>query len=158
MYRLTEQTNYPLDTFSRCQLCGKEGDICSFYMWEECDDADQPEPGNVLVICRDGPCNQQLQDHERLYHQVPWGQGGPGHFMLLCGSCENRDGTKCTHPKLKANGGDGLLVNFANLLRGIVCFNDGQSRPIFPSPATKCEGYVGPDADRATNLTPEENK
>lgn len=152
--RLTDELKFrtPAGTFHQCQLCGYENtDICSFLMWVECDDRDKPEPGNVFILCRpetNPECQKRLNDHPRLYHLVPWGQGGPGHFMLLCGDCPHREGTGCKHPNLKANGGDGLLVNFAQSLMAnvTVCFHDENGdhhcQPgLFPTPASACEGH-----------------
>jgi hypothetical protein len=52
--RLTEEAQYPLDRFDRCQLCGRiYTEVCSLHMWYECDENDQPEsPPRVLLICR----------------------------------------------------------------------------------------------------------
>jgi hypothetical protein len=152
--RLTADIKFPLTTFNRCQLCGHEGDICDFQMWLECDEADKPEPGNVIVVCRpeqSPECQKVIDDHPRAYFLVPWGQGEPGWLMLLCGNCPNRtlNGTVCgcKHPHLKANGGDGLLIEFNSPFgnNATVCFHteDGGHRCVdwFPKPAITCEGH-----------------
>lgn len=145
MERLTASAKYPSSTFHVCQLCGHTNprDIVEFRMWNECDEHDVPEPGNYLVICAKGKCNQILDDHPRLYVEVPWGQGGPGAFMLLCGDCTFRSGYKCTHADLKANGGDGLEVKFSNILPIRVCFTDGTSQYMGRNPAHSCAGRSG---------------
>ena len=149
--RLTEAAKaYPLDSFMRCQLCGHTSpykDICEFQMWLECNDQDMPEEGNVLITCRQEACQKVIDDHPRGYSLVSWGQGLPGYFMLLCGDCPHRNGTNCSHPHLKINGGEGLLIEMSNPL-GVghvtVCTDDGRTRCIsnmFPQPATSCEGH-----------------
>jgi hypothetical protein len=115
-------------------------------MWNECDDHDKPEPNNVLVLCSERKaglrCNRMLDKHPRLYIEVPWGAGGPGIFMLLCGDCKFRDNTKCTNPNLRANGGHGLEVKFSNPLPIVhVSMRDGSGGYIGgPQPASTCEG------------------
>lgn len=131
MDRLTDTVKHSLETFNRCQLCGYEStDICAFRFWYECDEEDKVEPYNVLVICRHNKeCTQTITDHPRLYREVPWSAGNPGHFSLLCGECPSRDGTHCTHPNLKANGGEGLDLTIANnpINRAIVCYHNDDS-------------------------------
>lgn len=143
MDRLTETAKYPLDNFQRCQLCGfTSNDICEFRLLMECDDNDKPEQDKVIVRCRQEACIKVVDDHPRLYMEVPWGQGHPGIFMLLCGDCPNRKGTTCTHSDLKANGGQGLEVRLSNNPNIIVCFNDGKGcRNLWPNPATRCKGH-----------------
>src|ERR1039457_5947918 len=81
--------NFPVpDIFKRCQLCGftsKHDDICEFRMLISCDENDKPEPGNVLIRCQQEACVKAIADHPRLYVDVPWGRGAPGHFILVCG-------------------------------------------------------------------------
>ena len=140
--RLTQEAKYPLEGFKRCQLCGFEhDDIVKFRMWTECDAKDKPERGNIVILCRRKPCQKILNDHPRLYEEVPWGEGDPGHFMLLCGDCVYRDGLSCTHEDLKENGGDGLMITLGGV-RGIVCSRGSGGRGCrpMPRPATKCAG------------------
>ena len=151
MERLTEHLQHHLTTFERCQLCGyASDDICEFYMWQECDEQDQLEPYNVLVVCRQPACQAKVDQHPRLYRLVPWGQGQPGHFILLCGPCAFREGTHCTHPDLKANGGEGLqLYKSGSLPKVVVCYHDDTKEGDglrcdhegFPNPFIKCDGY-----------------
>jgi len=113
-------------------------------MWNECDDNDKPEPNNVIVLCnkKHSECSKILDAHPRLYIEVPWGAGGPGIFMLLCGDCKFRDNTKCTNPNLKTNGGHGLEVKFHRPLAVIhVCMRDGSGGYMGGlQPASTCEG------------------
>jgi len=133
-------------SFQECQLCGfRNDDICYFRMWRECDDADQPIPDKILITCKEGRCFQMIEDDPRLFLEIPWSQGGPGKFILLCGDCPHRQGFGCTHPKLKANGGDGLEVKFTPTpwSSAFICGDGGCHRPPGP-PATFCEGNPNP--------------
>lgn len=150
--RLTVDATHPIlpDTFCRCQLCGftnhdgSRPDICEFRMWWEADDEDHvTEDCPVLITCKGPQCKKVIDDHPRLYQEVPWSRGGPGRFMLLCGNCKFRQGTRCTHPNLRGNGGPGLEVQFSTLFGGSlhVCFADGTGMgPEAFTPATSCEG------------------
>lgn len=147
MDRLTKTAKYPLERFTRCQLCGFESnDICEFKFWQECDENDKPEPHNILITCRKHECFQEIDKHERLYILLPWSRGQPGHLSLLCDDCSYRDGTHCTHPNLKANGGEGLSVAMSGdpVSNAFVCYHDEMgeglrcSRPA--PPFIKCEG------------------
>jgi hypothetical protein len=120
-------------------------------MWVECDDNDNPELTKVLIVCKDknSPCNKKIGLHPRLYIEQPWGRGLPGQFMLLCGSCPYRKGFTCTHPKLKANGGEGLEAKIANHPYRIhFCGPMGcrTEHDLFPTPMVECEG--NPDGRR----------
>jgi len=126
MQRLTDTVLFSIETFTRCQLCGYEGDdICEFSFWKECDEHDEPEPYNVLITCKQDACSQKIEQHERLYIQLAWGNGDPGHLILLCGDCPHRSVVHCTHPDLKDNGGNGLLLAMANdpINRAVVCYH-----------------------------------
>ena len=142
MDRLTKHLNHPLDTFKRCQLCGyTNNDICEFRMWQECDENDIPEENNVFILCK-GKCRKALNDHPRLYVEVPWSMGGPGKFMLTCGDCLHRLGPFCTNLDLKDNGGEGLQVNFALPMSGLhICYSDGSGFK-YGYVATKCAGFL----------------
>ena len=142
MDRLSEHRK-ETSSFLQCQLCGKEySDITSLRMWQECNDSDNPEPGNFLVVghC----CKPKILEHPRAYLEIPWGKGEPGAFILLCGDCPFRAGFKCTHPHLKANGGGGLLLNTTNPMGfGPVHVNYGGGRGAFVdfSAYSMCEGH-----------------
>lgn len=130
-------------SFLQCQLCGKGfDDICELRMWQECDDQDNPEAGNYLVVGK--CCRYKIREHPRMYREVPWGKGEPGAFILLCGNCPFRAGFKCTHPHLKTNGGQGLLLNTTNPIgTGPVHLNYGRGRGAFVdfSVFSMCEGH-----------------
>ena len=128
--------------FKRCQLCSHTSDdICAFRMWYECDENDKTDPNNVIVTCRQKACMKTINDAPRLYIEVPWGFGGAGKFMLLCGDCKYRNEFSCKHPNLTANGGKGLEVKLAKTLDVRVCFHDGTSATnLFPQPAVECAG------------------
>lgn len=129
MDRLTQTAAHPLgnDTFKRCQLCGHESDdICEFRFWRECDENDEPEPYNILITCRKQECFRQIEEHKRLYIEMVWGTGQPGHLSLLCGDCSHRKGTRCTHPDLKANGGEGLELAMSGdpVNNAFICYHN----------------------------------
>jgi hypothetical protein len=141
--------NFPLTTFKRCQLCGytsQYNDICEFRMVVECDENDDPEPGNMIVVCdnKNPACQKTIEDSARLYITIRWGSGAPGHLMLLCGDCQFRDGTSCKHADLKTNGGAGLEIQIARPLIAVhVCFTDGTGTSTDFSantPAVECAG------------------
>lgn len=148
MERLTQTAKFPIDTFKRCQLCGftsKFNDICEFRMWAECDEQDRPEPNNILILCKSKKCRKILDEHPRLYREVPWGAGGPGKFMLTCGDCKFRDKGTCTSPMLATNGGPGMEVRFARGLPVVhVSYSNGTGGYIGTNntPANRCAGYV----------------
>lgn len=127
MHRLTAVVLHSIsDTFCRCQLCGYESDdICEFRFWQECDEEDQREPYNILITCKQDECFQKIDQHERLYVQLAWSNGEPGHLSLLCGECMHRDGVRCSHPDLKSNGGKGLLLAMANdpIHHAVICYH-----------------------------------
>lgn len=114
-----------------CNICGKEDDHGVF---RECDENDEPLPGaeHVLIACRD--CESSHVDtHPRLYV----GASEPGLWWWLCDPCQWRDGVRCGHPDLKANGGPGLRVS-TDGSRGFVC-GDGWCQPVGPRPVS-CVG------------------
>jgi len=77
------------------------------HVWQERDDADQPEPIAVLLC---PPCSARLiEPHPRLYYGLPFNEPFAG-TMGLCVPCRFRDGVRCTHPDLRANGGPGLII------------------------------------------------
>lgn len=167
MQRLTDTLKpLPSNSFCFCQICGYEGtvnkngdlfkDICEFRMWVECDENDIPsDETNVFIACKSESCQKVIDNHERLYMEVPWGRGGiskliQGQFMLLCGDCKNRgkDFT-CHSNKQKTVGGEGLEVRFANLpiFHVRFCIPKGKNKgfhSVFPQrepPASFCDGY-----------------
>jgi len=152
--RLTDEIKYAPHPWNKCQLCGHtSNDICTFRMWQECDEQDKPEPGNVFIVCRgdndDSPCQKKIDDHPRCYQQVPWGMGEPGQFMLLCGDCPNRAYFTCGHAHMKKNGGEGILVELSNPFGASVRMHGmnpetGELERVhfaMPTPAVACEGH-----------------
>ncbi len=131
MDRLTTLTKYPLTTFKRCQICGYESkydDICEFRMWVECDDNDNLEEDNIIVLSKNCNCVKLLENHPRLYMEVPWAGDKPGRFMLICDDCSYRNNGKCSHSDLKENGGTGLEVTYrSSPILARVCFCNGTS-------------------------------
>lgn len=141
MERLTETAPFALgNTFLQCQLCGiRHDDICHFYLWYECDENEKQETDKILITCRGDKCREIIDQHERLYYMPSWSRGAPGGFILTCGGCEYREGGKCTHPNLKANGGDGLLVHMADL--PVIHVNrHGAPNFFIGPPVASCEG------------------
>lgn len=121
-----------------CGICGQKAEQLD--AWIEHDEFDRPlldGPEHLVFLGTDhAACNRQLTLHPRLYERVT---GRPGTFPRLCGPCVNRRGFDCAHPKLKANGGPGLLVQISDPLRGaIICGRGGRQRVL--KPAVSCEG------------------
>ncbi len=84
-----------------------DAEVRGVHVWQECDDADQPEPIAVLLC---PSCSTRIiEPHPRLYYVLPFNEPFAG-TMGLCVSCRLRVGVRCTHPDLKANGGAGLMI------------------------------------------------
>lgn len=131
-----------LNTFKQCEFCKAEADdICHFRMWQKTDAEDRPID-DYLIACRD--CDSRIEEDSALFIEVPWGSGGPGKFMLVCGDCPHRDKFSCKHPDLKANGGEGLQVNFSAMTpRFRVCGTGPDGKPfsyVNQPPAISCVG------------------
>jgi len=107
----------------RCQSCGAAppdiaGDVdyvlkrqgyARLERWVECDPSDQPT-AVVVVLC--ARCSKRLIDaHPRLYIALSPDEPRPG-CMTFCLECAHREGTRCTHPDAKANGGTGVRLGF----------------------------------------------
>jgi len=143
------------DPISCCNVCGQAADPVLLQVWREHDEHDRPIGGDdALVFLMGGRehdrCRKILDEHPRLYAE----EGGrPGSFPAICGACPFRSGTACTHPKLKTNGGPGLLVTldrgaFAN---AIICMGGGRRyRPIHR--AIKCEGREEETTSEGTSV------
>lgn len=135
----------PENAFKHCAFCGHSSDeICEFRMWQKTDADDRPI-NDYLIACRD--CDGRIEDDPALFIEVSWGAGGPGKFMLICGDCPHRDNFTCKHPDLKANGGNGLQVNFSPHIPTMrVCGTDKQGKPfsiVNTPPAISCVGNSG---------------
>lgn len=142
--RLSEELAGPRRP-DRCQSCGSE---CDLDRWVEHDDDDTPE-AIVVVLCL--ACSDRLiESHPRLYDDLHRNHPWPG-CMGLCVNCRHRDGVRCDHPDLKANGGPGLgLV----LPRPSVIFWDGTDESgnhvgkietRYPEPCRECKGREAAD-------------
>lgn len=126
--------------FMICAFCDRAGeDICEYRMWQKTDKDDRPID-DYFIACTSDACRKRIADDPMLFIEVPWGAGGPGKFMLICGDCDHRDGFTCKHPDLKANGGNGLEVKFSSLpiFNSIICGPSGCRST--PAPAQWCAG------------------
>ena len=65
--------------------------------------------------------------------------------MAICIDCTFRDGTRCTHPDAKSNGGKGVMITIAKPMSAMV---DGEKYRgpmlLWSSPASACKQFVGP--------------
>ena len=131
------------NAFLVCEFCNQVGtDICEFRMWQKTDSQDQPID-SYIIVCQQASCRKRIDDDSMLFLEVSWGVGdggGPGRFMLLCGNCQHRENYICKHPDLKANGGLGLEIKFANypIHNVMICGAGGCRTP--DRPATYCAG------------------
>lgn len=123
----------------RCRRCGSWADLVA---WRECDEKDRPTPAVLMlcVCCSDAV----IEDHPRLYHDIPRNAPEPG-LMALCVDCRHRDGLTCSSPLLKRLGGPGLRVDFATPTTMFVDGTKGSRRcgwttMRFPAPPSKCAG------------------
>ena len=128
------------DPLAHCHFCGGSERTHSLLLWREHDEQDKPIQGldGLVVVCDSKACQKIIEEHPRLYARDSL--GAPGHFPELCGDCRYRKGWSCTHPDLKANGGQGLSVQLGGL-RAIICRSGhgGCSTP--PRTALKCAGH-----------------
>lgn len=128
----------------RCKGCGESADLLA---WSECNEWDEPQrPAILLVLCQ--RCSDRLINaHPRLYLRVDRLEPRPG-IMALCVDCLFRRGLQCAHPKLKANGGAGLEVQFPQPSMMHLNYGGGRGewRNFYPGPPTACAGRdVGTD-------------
>ncbi len=117
MPRLSDTLN-PLVFPRRCQNCGvlpftaDDGRTGPFnlaaglHIWQEHDDADQPEL-IFVVLC--GMCSSRLiEAHARLYRRLSRNEPAPG-TMTICEDCVHRVfASRCKSTLARANGGPGL--------------------------------------------------
>jgi hypothetical protein len=128
-----------------CQSCGSNNGMV---VWQECDDADKPQ-SIYVPLC--GTCSTLLiEPHPRLYRATDHWEPRPG-AMPLCIICKNRDGNRCTHPDLKANGGQGLKLTYPKPTVAIVCGRGRGCRShfTFHGPVSACAGQLLPPAPEA---------
>jgi hypothetical protein len=125
----------------KCRMCGRTKEECPIdrgpERWQECDHNDRPE-NCLIILCR--VCSDKvIKPHPRLYinraNNDPW----PG-AMAICVDCKLRQGTACTAPEAKANGGPGVMLTVATPIHAMV---DGTkySGPltIWPHAPTACK-------------------
>jgi hypothetical protein len=110
-------------------ICGRPAEELG--LWREHDEHDLPTESFVFIGNDHAACLKLMKDHPRLYAEE---MGKPGMFPI-CGPCRHRRAHACRHPKLKANGGPGVLV---------------QLRPLVPPNVIICPPPAGPKA-RATS-------
>lgn len=120
-----------------CQSCGDEG----LRWWRECDEDDRPT-GVLVILCE--PCEKKLvKPHPRLYISIwtpaPW----PG-AMAICSDCQFRDGLRCTEPRLKANGGEGLPIAIPKGQDAHLNFGGGRGQfvTMYPHEPKDCKGRL----------------
>lgn len=135
-----------------CQACNKLGEIdcmksdgklgespLSLDRWLEHDDSDR-STAIVVVLCS-GCSKKLIEPHPRLYRMLTLWEPHPG-CMALCRKCEYREGVGCTHPSLKANGGEGLALTVPAPGHAIFCARGKGCHPItiFTGPVEDCSG------------------
>jgi ferredoxin len=140
-----------------CQSCGTPWDAENpLARWLEHDERDElpraPERPRVVVLCR--RCSDRLIDpHPRLYKLLDNGAAFPG-CMSVCLTCEHRvDGTSCTHPGAKLNGGEGLSYRWkSEPIYAHVYYGGGRGEFMasYPGPVTQCSGYAPHPRDVGT--------
>jgi hypothetical protein len=127
-----------------CQACGGSSFPghgngllrASLDRWQEHDHQDKPEE-RLLVLCNH--CSKLLiKPHPRLYSRLHPNQPWPG-CMAICVDCMQRDGVRCTDPRAKANGGQGVALVIRKPITGMVD-GVGYRGPvqIWPAPAEQC--------------------
>lgn len=135
-----------------CQSCGIERNRCLgdtgaetwCTLWIECDHHD--EPTRVVVSLCSSCSGRLIEPHPRLYRKVPENKPVPGAMPHLCTDCRFRTGLQCESPELKANGGPGLCIVYAEPVRGFI---DGRGKDgkrtggmfeHYRKPADECKG------------------
>lgn len=127
------------------QLCARCGGSDDLSRWQEHDALDVPEP--VVVVLCVACALAVVEPHPRLYAQLDPYQPWPG-CMPVCADCTLRDGTRCTSPAAKANGGPGVLLTMPLPSTGFVHYRDargrrrGKRRTLWKGPVTACKQRV----------------
>ena len=154
--RLSEDLTGPKHP-NRCQKCGRDRDALNeagemLVAWQECAQDGRDTPEDIyLLLCTH--CNKEgttktgrrqrgiVARHKRFYHQLANNAPTPG-VMHLCVNCAWRDGTHCSHPDKKPNGGEGLLVEFPTpTTQHFTCSPRSMGGYYhFYKPATRCAG------------------
>jgi len=128
-------SNRVLATFHLCKICGITlSDICQYRMWKNLRTKD------YLIVCRNSKCLNWIDNHSDTFKEVEWSRGGPGRFILVCGSCPFRENFDCKHPDLTSNGGTGLEVKFDTSLPSININFGTHCKTISNRPAISCIG------------------
>ena len=135
--KLSESLTHPRDP-RLCQACGWD---CDLHRWREHDDFDRPTDVIVVLCLR---CEKLIEPHPRLYDRLEDYAPHPG-SMVLCEDCSWRNGLRCTHEDLRANGGSGLGVQFPMPHAVHVCGTRGGRRTgwmmqVYPGPPSSCAG------------------
>jgi hypothetical protein len=122
------------DPIAVCNICGSESEQLA--LWREHDEYDKATKKLVFIgtTPAHAECRKTMEKHPRLYAEEP---GMPGYFPQLCGPCVLRDGWRCRHRDLKANGGKGLKVQMTGF-DAIFCGPSGCRSGL--RAAVKCEG------------------
>ena len=121
--------------------------------WQECGQRAKTDPPEDIYVVICSECNQEgttkngnpkrgiVGRHKRFYHQLGTDAPIPG-TMHLCVGCAWRDGTHCSHPDKKPNGGEGLLVEFPKpTVQHFTCTPRSMNGYYhFYKPATRCAG------------------
>lgn len=135
-----------------CQACDMLGEIdclksdgklgpshLSLERWVEYDDHDNAT-AVALLLCR--KCGDKLIiSHPRAYRQLSLWEPHPG-CMSICRKCDYREGVGCTHPDLKARGGDGLPLTLPTPGHAIFCTRGKGCHPsiMYSGPVSDCAG------------------
>lgn len=137
--RLTEDLKGPKHPHF-CQNCGVEKSEerkIDLFVWQEHDHNDMPEY-RVVILCK-GCSDLLIEPHVRMYHRFSQHVPYPG-IMEICIDCQFRFENKCTHPRSKSNGGEGVKIDIES---PSVAFVDGskfRGRVVnYYSPARSCE-------------------
>lgn len=139
----------PVDPITACCICGKSSE--KLVLYRECNEWDAPLQGDQFRVYIGGDhdaCMKTMEKHPRLYTTE---RGMPGTFPRLCGPCVRRKGTSCASPKLKSNGGAGLLVNFSGI-NGFICGRGGCRSAIGEAPT--CDDQLFENEVRAEESGP----
>lgn len=124
-----------------CQSCGatwKSHPLAEFRWFREFDPYDMPT--SVIVILCD-QCWWQITPHARIYATEHKNAPMPG-AMELCLGCRFAVALRCTSPRLKSNGGEGLRVEFPRPDTVHLNYGGGRGefKQMWKGPPTRCAG------------------
>lgn len=143
-----------------CRNCGN-GETghpeSELQLWQEHDHEDKPE-ARWLWICP--KCADELiEPHVRLYSKSHKWAPAPG-AMDICAPCLNRTGCLCACKEAKSNGGPGIAITVAKPHVGFWDGADKKGRRTggrfmdFPTPPSKCTGFVSHFSGQPTHTAP----